>query len=128
MNTVKIHAGSTRMIAHRGLSALECENTAAAFVAAGNRSSCFGIETDVHKTLDGKFIIIHDDSTERVAEKDLSVEGSRFDELRAVRLYDKQGELRGDLCLPTLREYLKICRAYGKKGVLELKMLLRSRI
>ena len=33
------------MIAHRGVSGLELENTCAAFVAAGNRSY-FGIETD----------------------------------------------------------------------------------
>ena len=30
--------GNTKMIAHRGASCLECENTAAAFIAAGNRS------------------------------------------------------------------------------------------
>lgn len=53
------------MIAHRGVSGIECENTAAAFVTAGNRSY-FGIETDVHRTADGQYIIIHDDDTKRV--------------------------------------------------------------
>ena len=38
MDTVKIDAKSTKMIAHRGVSGIERENTAAAFVAAGNRS------------------------------------------------------------------------------------------
>ena len=37
MDTVKIIKGKTKLIAHRGLSGIETENTAAAFVAAGNR-------------------------------------------------------------------------------------------
>jgi hypothetical protein len=43
MNTTKIDSRKTKMIAHRGVSGIECENTAAAFVAAGNRSY-YGIE------------------------------------------------------------------------------------
>ena len=43
--------GKTRMIAHRGASCLECENTAAAFIAAGNRSY-WGMETDIFRTID----------------------------------------------------------------------------
>ena len=73
MDTVKINKNNTVLIAHRGLSGIECENTAAAFVAAGNRSY-FGIETDVHKTADGKFIIIHDDITGYVCAENLSVD------------------------------------------------------
>lgn len=51
MNTISIQHGGAQMIAHRGVCGIECENTAAAFVAAGNRSY-FGIETDVHRTAD----------------------------------------------------------------------------
>ena len=77
MDTMKIIKGKTKLIAHRGLSGIETENTAAAFVAAGNRDY-YGIETDVHKTADGKYIIIHDDNTGRVANENLSVEKSDF--------------------------------------------------
>ena len=66
MDTIKINKGSTRLIAHRGLSGLETENSIPAFVAAGNRSY-YGVETDTHVTRDGRFIILHDDSTGRVA-------------------------------------------------------------
>lgn len=121
MDTIKIDSKNTKMIAHRGLSGIECENTAAAFVAAGNRKSYFGIETDVHKTADGNYIIIHDDETGRVAAENLPVEKSLFSDLRKIRLNDKDGKTRGDLCLPTLEEYLRICKKYGKVGVLELK-------
>lgn len=49
MDSIKLDTRTAKMIAHRGLSGIEKENTNAAFVAAGNRSY-FGIETDVHKT------------------------------------------------------------------------------
>ena len=87
MDTVKINKGKTQMIAHRGLSALELENTCAAFVAAGNRSY-FGIETDVHVTADGRVIIIHDDSTSRVSDADLSVEDTAFDGMKRKQFWN----------------------------------------
>ena len=42
MNTIKVKAKETLLVAHRGLSGLEMENTCAAFVAAGNRSYFLG--------------------------------------------------------------------------------------
>ena len=54
MDTIKIESKGVKIIAHRGLSGIERENTCSAFVAAANRSY-FGIETDIHTTRDGKF-------------------------------------------------------------------------
>ena len=59
MDTIKTDIRKVKMIAHRGLSGIERENTCPAFVAAGNRSY-YAIETDVHRTLDGQFVVIHD--------------------------------------------------------------------
>lgn len=122
MDTVKIDHGKTRMIAHRGLSGIERENTHAAFVAAGNRSY-FGIETDVHKTVDGRFVIIHDEDTRRVSEgaADIQVEQQPFAAMEQLRLPDRAGKIRRDLCLPMLEEYIRICKQYDKVCVLELK-------
>ena len=120
MDTVKFQKANVKMIAHRGVSGLELENTCAAFVAAGNRSY-FGIETDVHVTADGKFIIIHDDSTGRVGTETVNVEETAFDALRAIQLKEKDGTVRCDLRMPALEEYLSICRRYEKEAVLELK-------
>ncbi len=121
MNTIKISSMNTKMVAHRGVSGIEKENTNAAFIAAGNRSY-FGIETDVHKTLDGKFICFHDDDTARVAIDQMTVEQTTFDTLRALQLTDRNGERgRIDLRMPTLAEYIDTCKRYEKKAVLELK-------
>lgn len=122
MNTIKItNPNKPLMIAHRGVSGLEQENTNAAFVAAGNRSY-YGIETDIHKTVDGKFIIIHDDHTGRVAIDNLHVEESTYDTLRGLLLLQRNGvKGRTDIRLPNLEEYIGICKYYGKDAVLEIK-------
>lgn len=121
MNTVKFNKKSTLIVAHRGLSGIEKENTNAAFVAAGNRSY-YGIETDVHKTLDGKYVVFHDDTTGRVAIDNMEVEKTTFDCLRNLLLTDIDGKKgRSDIRIPTLQEYIAICKKYEKIAVLELK-------
>ena len=122
MDTIKlINKGDCKMIAHRGVSKLERENTAAAFVAAGNRSY-FGVETDIYVTKDGKYAVNHDGNLKRVGGVDLPVEESTLAELRAVTLFDLDGETRrADLVVPELWEYISICRHYDKTPVLELK-------
>lgn len=121
MNTIKIDNKNVKMVAHRGLSGLEKENTHAAFVAAGNRNY-YGIETDIHRTLDGEFIVFHDDTTGRVCIDNMEVEKTTFDCLRKLQLTDIDGAKgRTDLVMPTLAEYIRICKKYEKVAVLELK-------
>ncbi|MBE5782081.1 MAG: hypothetical protein E7329_02050 [Clostridiales bacterium] len=121
MDTLHLNDSNVKMVAHRGLSGLETENTCAAFVAAGNRSY-YGIETDIRRTADGKFILFHDNDTKRVGMDELVIEKTTFDTLRALRLCDKDGtKTRKDLGLATLEEYISICRKYDKVSVLEIK-------
>lgn len=121
-DTIKIpEKGNTRFVAHRGVSGLECENTAAAFIAAGNRSY-YGVETDIYRTIDRKYMCNHDGRTGRICDVDLVIEQSTFDELRALRLRDKDGASdRAEIMLCTPYEYMKICKKYGKVCVPELK-------
>ena len=132
MNTIKFDKGNVQVVAHRGLSGLEPENSIPAFVAAGNRSY-FGIETDIHVTKDGKFIVIHDETTTRVAGDTINVEECTYDFARKVVLDNickmerdtevKIGDLKGrdDLLLPRLEDYINICKKYEKIAVLEVK-------
>lgn len=122
MNTIKLDSkNKPLMVAHRGVSGLEPENTLSAFIAAGNRSY-FGIESDVRKTADGKFILSHDNNTKRESGVDLEVEATDFDTLRAVNLYDIDGKPgRVDLHMASLKEYIRTCKKYEKIAVLELK-------
>lgn len=126
MDTIKFEKGNVRIVAHRGLSGLEKENTNSAFVAAGNRSY-FGIETDVRKTADGKFILNHDAHFRRVAGEDLTVETSTCALAQSVVLTDVDGTKdRLDLRPARLENYISICKKYEKKAVLELKEGLRA--
>ncbi len=121
MNTIKFEKKNTLVIAHRGLSGLEKENTNSAFVAAGNRSY-YGIETDIHKTKDGHFVINHDGDFKRVAEEDIVIENSTLEEIQNITLLDADNTKdRADLRPTILQNYLKICKKYEKHSILELK-------
>ena len=121
MDTKKFPKGTVQMVAHRGLSGMERENTNAAFVAAGNRSY-YGIETDVIKTADGKFVLNHDGDLMRVAGEKVVVGKSTLEQVQNVLLTDIDGNHdRQDLRTPELGNYIKICKRYEKEAVLELK-------
>ncbi len=81
------------VVAHRGASGYEVENSIAAFRAAGDRGAD-AVELDIHATADGALIVHHDEKigTHLIAH-------SSFREVRAYRL--PNGEP-----LPTLEEAL----------------------
>lgn len=121
MNTIKFNKKNVRVVAHRGLSGIEKENTNSAFVAAGNRSY-YGIETDIRRTADGHFIVNHDSALTRVAGENVRVEEVSLAVAQSVVLFDKDGSKdRLDLRPCTLENYLSICKKYEKHCVLELK-------
>lgn len=123
MNTLKIDNKGVKMVAHRGLSGIETENTCAAFVAAGNRSY-FGIETDVHVTKDGHIVVIHDEFTQRVSNVNKEIEKCTLEELEKIVLKDLKYDSpapRYDLRIPTVDDYISICKRYEKIAVLEIK-------
>ena len=110
-----------RFIAHRGLSALYRENTVSSFKAAA-KENYFGIETDVHLTLDGKYVIIHDDNTARVSNVNIPVETSTLEKIREVTLKPKNGDVSDEgTKIPMLTDYLSVCKEGNKIAVLELK-------
>ena len=133
MDTIKIHKGNTKMVAHAGLFGLETANTNAGFIAAGNRSY-WGVECDVRVAKDG-LVVIHNDSTEGVSPQLLLMSESTVEQIQGIMLYERFffhameeygltpgiKEPRSDLRIPTLQEYIRICKHYGKVCVAELK-------
>ena len=94
METLKLEKRNTLMIAHRGLSGFERENTLAAFVAAGNHSY-LGCECDIHPTIDKKYVVIHDSNTERVSGVTKIVEESTYEEIKAAVKKHAETDLKG---------------------------------
>ena len=114
------------MIAHRGLSSFEKENTMAAFVAGGNHTY-YGMECDIHMTKDNVIVVCHDSNLERVSGVDLVIEESTYEEIQQVSLYDVKKENKWNyLKVPTFEEYLECCIKYNKVAVIEFKFLFKE--
>ncbi|HOP57173.1 MAG TPA: glycerophosphodiester phosphodiesterase family protein [Bacillota bacterium] len=121
MNTIKIDKYYRGMIAHRGLSGIETENTINAYIAAANRSY-FGIECDVYASKDDKLILTHDDTLLRMGLLNVYIPGYKYEEIRRFTLIDrKTGHLSDTVTIPLLKDYLAICMTYQKHAFIELK-------
>jgi len=96
------------VIAHRGASSIELENSLAAFRAAAGQGAD-GVELDVHATIDGEIVVHHDPSV-----MGLPIAQARARDLAAMRL--PNGEP-----IPTLAQALDVL---GKlKVFVEVKVL-----
>ena len=96
------------VIAHRGASSIELENSLAAFRAAAGQGAD-GVELDVHATIDGEIVVHHDPSV-----MGLPIAQARARDLAAMRLPN------GDP-IPTLVQALDVL---GKlKVFVEVKVL-----
>jgi glycerophosphoryl diester phosphodiesterase len=89
------------VIGHRGASALEPENSVAAFARAA-RDGADGIELDVLCCATGEVLVFHDDDLQRLAGRPERIAALPYSELRDLRLTSGAG-------IPTLAEALEAC-------------------
>ena len=108
----------TKYIAHRGFALKKMENTIDAFKFA-SKSQCWGIETDVHVTKDGEYVAFHDDNTLRLCGEEYIVEETDFAKLSELRINDALNNTK--VKIPTLGEFISICKSGNKNAVVELK-------
>lgn len=113
---------TTKMIAHRGYSELETENTVQAFNKAAINNYYWGIETDVQITKDGYFIIHHDDTTQRLSNVNKKINDLTLAEIKEVNLINiSSNKVDENYKIPELKEYLTICKNNKMKAIIELK-------
>lgn len=119
-------------IAHRGYSSVAPENSIPAFEAAAKKG--FGaIECDIYETAKDKkgnrrFVIMHDSTLNRMCKlgsKKVYQSKLTYDTIR-TKYYIKNGAnvnkySKSQLRIPTLEEYLSICKKYNVKPVIEIK-------
>lgn len=113
----------TKLLAHRGGGGTATENTLEAFTRSGERSY-YGLECDVQRTKDGQYVIFHDSSLKRMTGMSGSVGDYTLKELQSLPLYETRidnrvGGKNERLYIPTLQEYLEVCRTYKKQAVIE---------
>lgn len=99
------------MVAHRGLSSLAPENSLPAFELA-EEYGFDGYEFDVHTTKDGQWVVIHDDTVDKMTDGSGNVEDFTLSEIRKLRLdAGNSAEEYKNLYVPTLKEAIEInCR------------------
>ncbi len=102
-----LHAKMPLLIAHRGASHEAPENTLAAFKLAW-KAGADGIEGDFYLTKDEKIVCIHDKTTKRTANKDLSVAGSTLAELQQLDAGAWKSRKYAGERIPTLAAVLAI--------------------
>ena len=93
--------GRPLLLGHRGASAVELENTTAAFARA-RADGADGVELDVLLCGTGDVVVFHDDDLTRLAGRPERIDRTPFDVLRAVPLHGGQR-------IPTLEEAFEAC-------------------
>lgn len=105
-----------KIIAHRGFAKINKQNTVPAFEYAA-QSGCYGIEADIHVTYDNHFVIFHDKKATRLGGHYIVLAKSDLAAIQKIKVPHKTKRLQ----IPTLSEYLTICKSGNKKAVMELK-------
>lgn len=96
-----------KVFAHRGYSGLYPENTILAFKKAIEVNVC-GVEIDVHKTKDGKIVVIHDELVNRTHNGFGFVKDFTYDELQKFQNKDEKYKNNEDCKIPLLEDVLKL--------------------
>lgn len=126
MKTVKIDKYYKGMVAHRGLSGIETENTVFSFLAAANHSY-HGISADLYTSKDGYLILTSQTSLLKYGLLNLDIQSFDYEELVKYTLVDrKTGNLNKFLYIPLLRDYLPICKSYEKKAMIRIHPSLKN--
>ena len=117
-------------IAHRGAFYGKVpENTMMAFSIA-NQLGYTRFETDVHRTSDGKWVLIHDDSIDRTSNGTGAVSSMTYSQLAAYDygyyLRDTANGLYNNTPICLLSECLEFSNLTGMRPLLELKSTLTS--
>lgn len=110
-----------KYVAHRGFSMQAPENTLPAFELAG-RAGFWGIECDTYCTTDGRWIIHHDRTVDRMTNGSGKAKDHTFEEIRRLSIASGNNiEAYPGLRVPTLEEVLAVVRSHGMHAFVEIE-------
>lgn len=112
----------TEIIAHRGYRLVAPENTLPAFEAALAFHPDM-LEMDVHRTLDGKLVIIHDEKVDRTTNGTGYVKDLTLAEIKALDAGSYKEPKMSNVTVPTLFEFLTFLKEqqFNQTLLLEVK-------
>lgn len=109
----------TRVWAHRGASDYAPENTLEAFALAVKQGAD-GVELDVQMTKDGKLVVAHDETIDRVSDGSGRIIDHTLSELREFNFNKTHAEY-ASVRIPTLKEVYELLQPTGLTVNVELK-------
>lgn len=110
-----MQSSKPKLVSHTGYHNTYPENTIPAYEEAGEKGY-WSLESDVQQTSDGHFIMMHDPTVDRTTNGSGNVNEMTLTQIRALQIKNHP-----DLKVPTLEEYLSICKMYGMLPQLEIK-------
>lgn len=120
-----INIDEITLTAHRGLSAIEPENTLPAFKAACEAKYNY-VEFDIEPTSDGKWIVMHDDDLRRTTNGHGKITERTLAEVSALKI-DNGANIENytDLRVPTFEETMALLDRYypNTKPMIEIKSI-----
>ena len=110
-----------KYIGHRGSGGLAPENTIPAFELAG-KLGFWGAECDVHTTSDGHWVILHDDSVDRMTNGKGKIKNLSLSKVQALNITSGKNiaDYKG-IKIPKLQDYLIVCKKWGLVPIIEMK-------
>lgn len=112
-----LYPRKVNFIGHRGGTSYP-ENSTLSF-ENGCKSGYDFIETDIWQTSDGELVCMHDQDVERTTDGTGDIMTMTLEEVKALTI-DTDSNYT-NLKVPTFKEYLLICKKYGKVPVIEIK-------
>lgn len=109
------------LTAHRGAKAQAPDNTIPAYKIAIEKGF-YAVETDVHLTKDGVWVISHNDNLKKWYGADVDIKDANYEDLLKYRVIGGKGFLKyGTLRIPTLEEYLDLFVGTASRPQIEIK-------
>jgi len=110
-----------RFVAHRGFSMEAPENTIPAFELAG-RSGFWGLECDTYCTVDGKWIVHHDRTVDRMTNGSGKVKDFTYSEIKNLNIVSGHNIADfPDLKIPMLEDVLAVCKKFNMYAFVEIE-------
>ena len=110
----------TRFIAHRGLSSIAPENTISSYSLAANAGFWAG-ECDIQLTSDNVWVLMHDSTVDRTTNGTGLVKNLTLAQIKALDAGSWFSAYFTGEAVPTLDEYLSMCKRKGLNPFLEIK-------
>ena len=110
----------TQVVCHRGAEFIAPENTMAAFTRAFEQGFDW-VEIDIQQTLDGKLVVLHDESLQRTIKGSGNIAEKTWQQVSQLDAGSHFDPIYDDQRIPLLSDVIDLAKSYNKSLYIELK-------